>query len=663
MKRISAMILSLAACGLALLALSPSPQAQPSPCLGAVTIGFGAAPSNVALGQSSTVSWTVEGADDCAEVRVKLSGEAVATSGSRTVCPTQNATYTLVVSETRNGVVRQKTASTPVAVSVPAHVVIDQNTCQPAQVLMRALADDSPNDEQMVELSCGVAIDLTGRSITINRDKRMLIASPACARGPRTRNEDVPRIFVKDENAREGALTYLFSIHGDHILFSGFRLEGPTPGIGVDPYNEIGIGVGPADCVPPQLITDENRFACATHHVELSNMEIYHWSGAGIAIGDNVEHQVRGRLFNTFFVEPASAPGENSLWRPTQNVVGAVHIKNNYFHDNRHDHGAGYGVDVSRGAYALIEQNVFNNNRHAIAGGSKNCGGPPGPPEDPDKFKKLDYSGYTARDNLILPDGGSHCNPMVCDAVGGILSVVFPYVGIPAWATCHAANLECGNTHQIDMHGDQNVEPKLGCPEDSCGAPGSPNFNCSNWMCGTAGETIIVERNTILYTGGSTPFGGTAIKFRGDPVDKAVVDSNVFKHEKSGDAIAQSDNCHSKTNHPYTETNNKFGRDPTQELGHCNFAGYGPGLADAFMVTGVTWWAWSPVTLQWRYLNTISAPAADPAKGQQLSDLKLADIDGDGLCDVAQKTRAPHGLPNMYSKSGTGPWTPHGIFP
>jgi hypothetical protein len=682
MKWIASLILSLAACGLVFLGLAddppilapnPSPTepteppSEPSPCLNAVTIGLAATPSKIDLGQSSTLSWSVEGADECTELQVRLNGEAVGTSGNQKVCPTpraaidgtRNTKYTLVVSETRNGVSRQKSASTHVEVSVPAHLVIDQNTCRPAQVLMLAFADDVPNDEQVVELSCGVAIDLTARSITINRDKRMLIASPACARGPRTRNEDVPRIFVKDTKPRIDALHFLFSIHGDHIIFSGFRLQGPTPGIGADPYNEVGIGVGPSDCAPSGPI--EDVFQCAIHHIEFSNMEIYHWSGAGIEVGDNVKHQVRGRLFNTFFVDRDH----------NNNIVGAVHIKNNYFHDNRHDDGEGYGVDVSGGAYALIEQNVFNNNRHAIAGGSKNCDGPPGPPEDPNKFKGLDYSGYTARDNLILPDGGSHCNPSTCDWLGGIVSVVYPPVGIPGWVACRPFDLECAHTHQIDMHGDKNAGPNMGCPKDSCGEHHWPDLNCHNWLCGTAGETIIIERNTILYTGGhylwdvlSDIFGsrGYAIKIRGDPADKAVVDSNVFKHGSSREAIAQNDNCHGKKTHPIIQANNIFGRDPMKELGSCNFAGYGVGLQDAFMVTGVTWWAWSPVTMQWRYLNTMSEPAADLAKGQQLSDLKLGDMDGDGVCDVAPKIRLPHQPANLYSKSGTGPWVPLNVI-
>jgi hypothetical protein len=102
-------------------------------------------------------------------------------------------------------------------------------------------------------------------------------------------------------------------------------------------------------------------------------MEIFHWSGAGIEVRDNPTPDFpRGRLKNT--------------------NEGAVRIRNNFIHNNRHGEGFGYGVNVAKGAYALIERNVFDENRHAIAGDSA--------ADEP--FDK-DFSGYTARENLILP--------------------------------------------------------------------------------------------------------------------------------------------------------------------------------------------------------------------------------------------------------------------
>jgi hypothetical protein len=293
-------------------------------------------------------------------------------------------------------------------------------------------------------------------------------------------------------------------------------------------------------------------------------MEIFHWSGAGLAVRDNTETEERGRLTNT--------------------NVGAINIKNNFFHHNRHFDGNGYGVVVGGGGYALMEQNVFDENRHAIAGGSSDD-------------KKRDYSGYTVRDNLIFSGGGRNCTHGVC------------------W-----------QTHQIDMHGDTST--LLG----------------GDWCCGTAGETMIIERNTILYT------AGYAIKIRGNPADKAVVDGNVFQHQNRGDAIAQNGNPGFGDNitRPIdVRPNNIFGADPSTELGSCDF--FGDGTGDQFMATGVTWWALSPTTNQWRYLNTMR---------ERLPEVRLGKFDGDAVCDVALGRGNPHfpTPPRTYSKSGTGPW-------
>jgi hypothetical protein len=295
-----------------------------------------------------------------------------------------------------------------------------------------------------------------------------------------------------------------------------------------------------------------------------------------VSVIDNVDQAERGRLFNT--------------------NPNAVRIRGNFFHHNRHGSGFGYGVVVGAGAYALIEQNVFDENRHAIAGDSRHA-------------DKLDYSGYTTRDNLILSGGGKHCSD-------------------GWWWSLTGWRLNCWQTHQIDMHGDQNEW-----------------YSAHNWQCGTAGETMIIERNTITYT------AGDAIKIRGNPADKAVADNNMFKHRSRGNAISQNGACggwgDNITKPIDVRPNNQFDVDPLQELGSCDF--FGDGKQDHFMATGVTWWAKSPVTGQWRYLNTMP---------ERLPRLTLQDVDGDGICDVAPRTPRPEMIPRIYSKSGATAWRP-----
>jgi hypothetical protein len=434
---------------------------------------------------------------------------------------------------------------------IPPRVVIGPGTPDPVPLLVAALTSGNPT--QVVEL-CDVDLDLTGYTDIVIGDHRRLIASPACARGPRRLG---PRIFVRDARGSHS----LFQVRGDHVLISGFRLEGPTDFISTGDRTEKGIQIAPFGFASPLL------------NVEVSNMEIYHWAGVGVQVEDNVEGAERGRLFNT--------------------NPNAVRVRGNYFHHNRHGAGEGYGVSSVAGAYVLIEQNVFDHNRHAITGGSRN--------DD-----ALDYSGYTVRDNLILGGGGEHCSEHWVFAVTG-------------W------RFNCWKTHQIDMHGDQNEW-----------------YSGSNWQCGTAGETLLIERNTVLYT------DGHAIKIRGNPADRAVAEANVFKEASRSDAIAQKGGCgwgDNISNPIDVRSSNVFGLDPTTETAPCDFAG--DGQMDDFMATGVTWWARSPVTGQWRYLNTMK---------ERLAQVQLGHFDVDAVCDVILRPPRPTMVPRTYSPGGTGPW-------
>jgi len=560
----------------------PDGDSEPPPWLADVTIQLEASPSTVNLGQSSVVSWSVDLPSGGSAVHVRFNGEPVAERGSRSVAPPRTRTFRILVSGTHLGVYGQTSESVQVEVGYPPSVVIDPSTRDPVQVLIGALVD-STNPQQTVEL-CDVDLDFTGITSIVVGSDRSLIASPDCARGPRRFG---PRIFVTDKRGNRP----LFKIRGDNVRFSGFRLEGPTRFIAQGDVKEKGIDISPFAAADP------------IHNIEISNMEIFHWSGAGVTVQDMVELPdggllERGRLFNT--------------------NPGAVRIRGNFFHHNRHGAGEGYGVSISAGAYATIEQNVFDENRHAIKGGSKHK-------------DALDYSGYTARDNLILSGGGRHCT----ESLNPVTRFPMPI---------------CWQTHQIDMHGDKNLF-----------------YSGTNWQCGTAGETIIIERNTILYT------SGLAIKIRGNPADKAVVDGNVFEQKKRSDAIGQNGACGQLltalrivggyigwyfalvdqtwggniTNPIDVRPNNQFGVDDLMsELGSGDF--FGDGQQDQFMATGVTWWAKSPVTLQWRYLNTMS---------ERLPQLQLEMVDNDAVCDVAIRPPHPGMPPRKYSKSGTGPWT------
>lgn len=560
----------------------PGDGTEPSQCVSEATIQISANPATVIFGQSSIVSWSVGLPARCQNVSVRLDGLSVSPNGNTSVAPSITSTFTIDVRESRLGVTSHKSRSTTVAVSYGPRVVIDPGVQNPVEVLINALT--SPNPEQTVEL-CDVDIDLTGHTNIIIGNDRSLIASPACARGPRRLG---PRIFVTDKRKNQA----LFRVIGDHVRISGFRLEGPTRDIARGDDEAKGVLIIPEASAEP--IRD----------IEVSNMEIFHWAGVGVQVSDNVARAERGRFFNT--------------------NPNAVRVRGSYFHHNRHV-GEGYGVASNSGAYATFEQNVFDENRHAIAGGvSRNK-------------DALDYSGYTARDNLILSGGGRACldRRRTGGIIGGVIGgIVGGLLGGP-WGAIAGALAGggigygiggvCWQTHQIDMHGDQNRF-----------------YSSSNWQCGVAGETILIEGNTILYD------SGLAIKIRGNPADKAVVDGNVFKHDSRSDAIAQNGACgwgDNITKPIDVKPNNVFGSEPTAELGKCDF--FGDGQEDDFMATGATWWARSPATKQWRYLNTMT---------ERLPQLQLGTVDNDNVCDVALRSASPNVPPRVYSKSGTAPW-------
>ena len=454
---------------------------------------------------------------------------------------------------------------------------IDASTPAPARALVDALKSG-----RSVTL-CNVDIDLTGLAAIDLASGQSLRAAAGCERSATRLG---PRLFVTGQ--REGGVA-LFVMRDSNAVIAGFRLQGPNAGIGSGTADrEYGIQVAPnPDAKPPPAGGTLPAAGHLLQGVAIKNMEIYHWSGAAIDLVDTQAVHPQGRM--------------------TLANAGGVLIENNYIHHNRHFDGFGYGVNVGKGAYAQVRANVFEQNRHAIAGDSVSDDG-------------NDFSGYLFQDNLILPGGGLHCTE---------------------------GRLEfCWQTHQIDMHGTK-----------------SETLNGQH-CCGVAGETMLIERNTILYRGGYRRVGvgrlskeiwewGLALKIRGNPTGRVLVDGNVFALDNRHSAIAQNGDggrmdasgrwVPNITNYIQVTPNNLWGAKPMEQLKTCDFDG--DLVADQFMATGVNWWVRSGATGQWRFLGTHT---------EQAAALAVRDVDGDGRCDVVRKGRLAR--PDQYAPSGTGPW-------
>lgn len=130
------------------------PPAPPTPPPKPVSATLSANPTSIQPGQSSTLTWTTDGADD-----VQLDGQKVNASGSQSVSPTQTTTYHL----TAKGAGGTQDATAQVAVAAPAptpaptpvptpQVTDDQLFAQAAQDIYFDYdkADLRPDSQQML---------------------------------------------------------------------------------------------------------------------------------------------------------------------------------------------------------------------------------------------------------------------------------------------------------------------------------------------------------------------------------------------------------------------------------------------------------------------------------------------------------------------------------
>ena len=259
-----------------------------------------------------------------------------------------------------------------------------------------------------VRLAPDVALDLTGHTAVVLAAGVTVTSWRSAVPGVKTPLRDPdgrelggeartpllpgPRIYTTKPN---GVFEVLCSTarqdNPDHVRISGLRLIGPNQNVVDD------------DAIHPIAIKIDS---CVD--IEISNMEIAGWSGTGVYV-DDTYHRI----------------GE----------VDQIRIHDNFIHHNQHRGREGYGVAVETGAWAQIERNVFDFNRHAIKADG-NAGG------------------YWAEQNLVLKGGGYH---------------KFGFY-----------------THLFDVHGN-----------DNCGIRGF--FNDSAWNCGQAAENVWIRRNAFQY--------------------------------------------------------------------------------------------------------------------------------------------------------------------
>ncbi len=148
----------------------------------------------------------------------------------------------------------------------------------------------------------------------------------------------------------------LIRVAGPNVRITGLRIGGPNPKPCLE-HHRRSFAEGRGHEYYYKFPTSDG---IVTEHLglEVDNCELGGWSHAAICLRAGDKH----------------------------------HIHHNFIHHNQYN-GLGYGVSHDK-AFSLIERNLFNYNRHSIAGTGR-----PG-------------SGYEARHNVEIKDSLSHCFDM-----------------------------------------------------------------------------------------------------------------------------------------------------------------------------------------------------------------------------------------------------------
>lgn len=152
----------------------------------------------------------------------------------------------------------------------------------------------------------------------------------------------------------------LIQVMGNGVRITGLRLRGPDPKLRMDFHRRCFSEGGPGHELYYKFPTSDG-IVTDCDALEVDNCTLYGWSHAAVYLRNGKGH----------------------------------HIHHNHVHHNQR-HGLGYGVSHNT-AFSLIEYNLFDDNRHSIAGTGRSP------------------SGYEARHNVVL----EHANGHLFDMHGG----------------------------------------------------------------------------------------------------------------------------------------------------------------------------------------------------------------------------------------------------
>jgi hypothetical protein len=239
--------------------------------------------------------------------------------------------------------------------SLPTSPATPTVTVTTAAELVAHLGSNTP---ETIIVPGGAVLDLTAYApITIKAGKTLKSNRGGMRLGARLYTTDNTRKYE------------LFTIAASNVRIEGVRILGPTGGVD-EPYSIVGIRIKTGAVVNGQPVRYSN--------IVVTNNELAKWPGAAVSVSGPLNVDCFDDL----------PPADRAARPPhvmSKSQASQIAIHNNYIHHNQRD-DFGYGVVVGGGAYASIQANVFDQNRHAIA-----SSGTP-------------YSGYIARYNYNLEE-------------------------------------------------------------------------------------------------------------------------------------------------------------------------------------------------------------------------------------------------------------------
>jgi hypothetical protein len=253
----------------------------------------------------------------------------------------------------------------------------------------------------------------------------------------------------------------------------------------------------------------------------------------------------------------------------TYDQAGLVRIFRNFLHHNSRN-GLGYGVTVNSGAYATIEGNLFDHNRHAIASN----GWP--------------HTGYIARYNYILE--------------GGYTEGTLAY-----W-----------NQH-FDVHG-------TGSSDHYGGGAGERFEIAFNTFRGEQDYALGTYTRAAFMLRGTPAIGAyfhdnvLVHDNRGEAI--RIKSPDCWVPWPGGGGAYSDALCH------LTVGPNTYDTDTTNDLAVGDFDG--DGRDDVFLANGTGWWYSSAGLTEWRFLQASSLRVASLRFGRFDNDLKTDVVFGTG---------------------------------